>query len=58
MASYISRFVSITSSSLDVPCIHHDGLPYLFPLMGCFSVCTASPVLLYKESPTCPVDGK
>jgi hypothetical protein len=30
----------------------------IYPLMGRFSVSTASLVLLYKESPTCPVDGK
>jgi hypothetical protein len=51
MVSYILRFISITLSSL-------DGLSCLFPLMGRFSARTASPVLLYKESPTCPVDGK
>jgi hypothetical protein len=36
-----------------------DGLPRIyFPLMGRFSERTASHVLLYKSSPTCPVDGK
>jgi hypothetical protein len=54
MASHISRFIFITPSSFDVLHIHQDGLSYLFPLMGCFSVCTASLVLVYIGVLSCP----
>jgi hypothetical protein len=45
-------------SITDVGRIHLMDCLLLIPLMGCFSVCTASHVLLYKELPTCPVDSK
>jgi hypothetical protein len=46
MMSHVSHFILITPSSLDVPHIHHDGLSYPFLHMGCFSLSTASLVLL------------
>jgi hypothetical protein len=44
----------ITPSFLiDVACIHHDGLSIYFPLMGRFSVHTASLVTVYIGVLTC-----
>jgi hypothetical protein len=43
---------------IDVAHIHLMDCLVSIPLMGRFSVHTASLVLLYKGSPTCPVDGK
>jgi hypothetical protein len=43
---------------IDVARIHLMDCLISIPLMGRFSVHTASHVLLYKGSPTCPVDGK
>jgi hypothetical protein len=51
---HIYHLPSIT----DVAHIHLMDCLVSIPLMGCFSVHTASLVLLYKESPTCPVNGK
>jgi hypothetical protein len=50
MASYILHFISITPSSLDVACIHHDGLPYLFPLWDTL-VYALPPLYYYIRSP-------
>jgi hypothetical protein len=43
---------------IDVARIHLMDCLKSTPLMGHFSVSTASLVLLYKGSPICPVDGK
>jgi hypothetical protein len=48
---HIYHFPSI----IDVARIHLMNCLMSIPLMGCFSVCTASLVVLYKGSPTCPV---
>jgi hypothetical protein len=45
-------------SIIDVACLHLMDCLVSIPLMGCFSVRTASLVLIYKGTPTCPVDGK
>jgi hypothetical protein len=42
-------------SIIDVVRIHLMDCLVSIPLMGCFSLSTASLVLLYKGSPTCPV---
>jgi hypothetical protein len=56
---WLPRFRStISIPIIDVARIHLMDCLISIPLMGCFSVRTASHVLLYKRSPTCPVDGK
>jgi hypothetical protein len=55
----LPRFMFIILTPIiDVAHIHLMDCLISIPLMGCFSVHTASHVLLYKGTPTCPVDGK